>query len=109
MKKLIQKLKDWVEDLFRGLCGRITPDRRVAVIVVLFVVFAVVNIWVTFRAIYSIGRENSRIEQIELPIDDTPATLPGTDAEPPGELQLEIEEFFNKHFNSETDDTTTSR
>ena len=66
MKKLIQKARDGFEDLIRRICGRITPDRRVGVIVVLFVVFAVVNIWVTFRAIYSIGRENTRIEKIEL-------------------------------------------
>lgn len=109
MKKLIQKAKDGFEDLLRRMCGRINPDRRVIVIVALFVVFAMVNIWVTFRAIFNIGREDSRIERIELPVEIDPGPAVDAGNEPPSELQLEIEDFFNTHFNNETDDTTASQ
>lgn len=104
MGKLSEKASDWLNDFMRRMCGRINPDRRVVVIAVLFVLFAAVNLWVTFRGIYSIGRGGDRIEQIELPPD---VSVPETEQEPPDELQLEIEEFLNKHFNYEQNDTTT--
>ncbi len=98
-----------MEYALRKVCGRVNPDRRGYVIAVLFILFAAVNIWVTFRGIRSIGREGERIEQqTEIPQQDIPPVLPESD-EPPGELELEIEEFFNKHFNNQSNDTTTVR
>lgn len=106
MTKLFGKLRDGLEDRLRKVCGRINPDRRVIIIAVLFVIFAVVNIWVTLSAILSIGREERRQDAIEI----TPLDVPGFDleAEEPTELQLEIEDFFNQHFNSEKDDTANT-
>ncbi len=107
MKKPFQKLRDWIEDSLRKVCGRVSPDRRVIVIVVLFILFAVVNLWIMIEGICSIGRENSRIEQkIEIPQQEIPPIIPEGD-EPPDELELEIEEFFNKNFNNQDNDTTT--
>lgn len=103
VKKLLGKIKDSTEDGLRGLCGRINPDRRVVVIVVVFVLFAALNLWVTFRAIYSIGRDDIRRPAIEIP--DTPAPQETGPEEEKSELQQEIEEFFNNNFNSKDDDT----
>lgn len=103
MKKLLGKIKDSTEDGLRGLCGRINPDRRVVVIVVVFVLFAALNLWVTFRAIYSIGRDDTRRPAIEIP--DAPAPHETGPEEEKSELQQEIEEFFNNNFNSKDDDT----
>lgn len=104
MGKLIRKFRDWFEDHLRRICGGINPKRRATVIAVIIVLFAVINIWVTFRAIYSIGRESDRYELIRLPSFDD-IIEDDADGEPT-ELQLEIEDFFNKHFNTDSDDTT---
>lgn len=66
MKKYINRIRDFISDSLRSVCGRISPDKRVAVIAVMFVVFAVVNIYLTFKAIYNIGREDARQEVIDI-------------------------------------------
>lgn len=99
MKKFIQKIKDFGEIRLKGLCERISPEKRVMTIVILFALFALVNFYMIFRAIYDIGREDAgqeilQIVPIEVP-DFTPAdTLPN-------EKVQEMEEFFNQ-FNSDS-------
>lgn len=104
MRKIISKVKDWIEDKVRGVCAPMSPGKRVVTIVVLIVVFAVVNFYITFRAIYNIGREDAHQEVIEI----TPLDVPDFELEnkEPTELQKEMEDFFKEHFNSEQDDTT---
>lgn len=45
------------------MCGRLTPGKRVAAIVVMVVVFAGVNFYMLFRAVYNIDREDARRER----------------------------------------------
>lgn len=97
---------DSVRGILRKLCGRISPDKRIAVIVVSFVVFALVNIWVMSSAIFNIGRESEHFEHITLP-EIAPAKEE-TSAEPDS-LQLELEKFFMENFNLERDDTGTEQ
>lgn len=104
MKKIIETIKDWLNDGLRGICGRMTPDRRILAIVILLAVFAGINFYFTFRAIYNIGREDARYELVDSPIVIPEFDLP---EEKPEELQQEIEDFFYEHFNSEENDTTT--
>ena len=108
MAKLFENLRDRATDSLRMVCGRISPDRRICIIAAMFILLAAANTWITIRGIYSIGR-GDRIEQpIEIPQREAAPLLPESD-EPPGELELEIEEFFNKHFNDQSNDTTTVR
>ncbi len=103
MKKTpFENLRDRMEACLRGLCGRISPERRIVVIAAALALFAVVNCWIMIRGICSIGRESDRIEHISLP--DVP---PPDAAEEPGPLELEIENFLNEHFNTESHDSTT--
>lgn len=104
MKKIIETIKDWLNDGLRGICGRMTPDRRILAIVILLAVFAGINFYFTFRAIYNIGCEDARYELVDSPIVIPEFDLP---EEEPDELQQEIEDFFYEHFNSEENDTTT--
>lgn len=104
MKKVISKIKDRIEDSLRSICAPMGPGTRILVIVILIAVFAAINFYITFRAIYNIGREDKQWEQISLPI-----AIPDTESEneeEPGELQKEMEDFFNEHFKSEENDTT---
>lgn len=61
--KYVQKVQDWVDDNLRRLCGRITPEKRLAVILTMFVVFGFGSIYIFVSAIYNIGKnEGQRIE-----------------------------------------------
>lgn len=106
MGKIFKKIRDRAEDGLRGMCGRMTPDKRVITIAVLMVVFAAVDIWVTFRAIYNIGRDDREVERIEI----TPLEVPDfrLDDEEPTDLQKGIEEYFKQNFKTEENDTTST-
>lgn len=61
--KYVRKVQDWVDDNLRRLCGRITLEKRLAVILTMFVVFGFGSIYIFVSAIYNIGKnEGQRIE-----------------------------------------------
>lgn len=65
MAKVIADMQDWADVKLRRLCGRITPDQRVVVILVMFVVFGGLSVYMTVAAIYNIGKSDSRELGIE--------------------------------------------
>lgn len=73
--KLIVKVQDWTDEKFRHLCGRITPDMRVVIILVMFVVFGGLSVYMTVSSIYNIGKSDGRelgiehIKRLQLPND----------------------------------------
>ncbi len=97
MKRLFIKARDYLDDGLRGMCGRLTPEKRVFAIVVMVVVFAGVNFYMLFRAVYNIGREDARQEEV---IDITPLSVPDIVPDDTDTLstrtQQEMEEFFNQ-------------
>ena len=54
------KFKDCIGGRLRGLCDRLTPRQRAIVVIVMVSLFALVNFYMIFRAIYDIGREDAR-------------------------------------------------
>ena len=57
-----------MEDGLRGLLGRLTPDRRIILIVTMLIFFSGLSIYMTVSSIYNFGRdkgERMQIEQIE--------------------------------------------
>lgn len=73
--KLIVKVQDWIDEKLRHLCGRITPDMRVVIILVMFVVFGGLSVYMTVSSIYNIGKSDGRelgiehIKRLQLPND----------------------------------------
>lgn len=65
VKKGISKLNEWFEDMVRGLVGRMTPDRRVILILTMFFVFGGLSIYMTVSSIYNIGKKSGRQLEIE--------------------------------------------
>lgn len=63
--KIIEKSLDWMEDGLRGLCGRISEDARIVIILVMFFLFSVLSIGMTVYSIYSWGKQNGRQIEIE--------------------------------------------
>ena len=65
MRKFIVKVQDWVDDRLRSMCGRITPEKRLLVILTMFVVFGFMSIYIFASAIYHIGKNEGRQIEIE--------------------------------------------
>ena len=66
--KFITKAQDWADGKLRRLAGRISPDMRVAIILVMLAAFGALSVYMTVAAIYNIGKSDGRelgIEQID--------------------------------------------
>ena len=61
----IGKVQDWADDCLRRMCGRITPGKRLAVILGMFFFFGGLSIYITVSSIYNIGKRDGRRLQIE--------------------------------------------
>ncbi|WP_349834722.1 TraL conjugative transposon family protein, partial [Bacteroides fragilis] len=46
-RNYIEKVQDWADDRLRRMCGRITPGKRLAVILVMFFFFSGLSIYIT--------------------------------------------------------------
>ena len=64
-RNYIEKVQDWADDRLRRMCGRITPGKRLAVILVMFFFFSGLSIYITVSSIYNIGKRDGRRLQIE--------------------------------------------
>lgn len=95
IKETFIRVKDAADDRLRSFCGALTPEKRLAAILILGALFAVVNFYMIFRAIYDIGREVIEITPIEVP------DFTGPDSQE--EMVRGMEEFFNR-FNTEEDE-----
>lgn len=95
IKETFIRVKDAADDRLRSFCGALTPEKRLAAILILGALFAVVNFYMIFRAIYDIGREVIEITPIEVP------NFTGPDSQE--EMVRGMEEFFNQ-FNTEEDE-----
>ena len=61
----IEKVRDWADDRLRGMCGRITPGKRLTVILLMFFFFGGLSIYITVSSIYNIGKRDGQRLQIE--------------------------------------------
>lgn len=66
MKERIKKICWWLEDKLKSLCGEITPDKRITVILIMLLLFTIGNLYFTFSTIYNWGRDKERQEQMEI-------------------------------------------
>ena len=73
--KFIMKTQEWADGKLRRLAGRISPDMRVAIILVMLAAFGALSVYMTVSAIYRIGRNDGRemgiehIRRLQLPND----------------------------------------
>ncbi len=65
VKKAINKLNERFEDVVRGLLGRMTPDRRVILVLTMLFVFGGLSIYMTVSSIYNFGKKNGAQLEIE--------------------------------------------
>ena len=73
--KFIIKAQEWADERLRRLAGRITPDMRVVIVLVMMLAFGGLSVYMTVSAIYRIGRSDGRetgiehIRRLQLPND----------------------------------------
>lgn len=68
IQKIMKHINEWLEDGLRAILGRLTPDRRIILVIAMFFVFGGLSIYMTFSSIYNFGKnkaEKMQIEQIE--------------------------------------------
>ena len=68
IRKIMKQINEWLEYGLRGILGRLTPDRRIILVIAMFFVFGGLSIYMTFSSIYNFGKnkaEKMQIEQIE--------------------------------------------
>lgn len=65
IKKKLIAVRDWFEDGLRSLLGRITPDGRVIIILVMLFVFGAGSVYMTVSSIYDLGKKSGK-EQMEI-------------------------------------------
>ena len=58
IRKFIVKAQDWADGKLRRLAGRISPDMRVAIILVMLAAFGALSVYMTVASIYRIGRND---------------------------------------------------
>lgn len=93
IRQTIINLKDRLDDSLRRLCGSLTPEKRIITVVAMVSVFAIVNFYMIFHAIYSIGREDAQRELIEITPITVPDFIPSDSLS--GEDDRGMDEFIN--------------
>ena len=88
------RIKNFIGSRLRGLCDRLSPRQRTATVLVAAALFALGNFYMIFRAVYDIGREDTRREVIEIEPLDIPNFVPADTLS--DERIREMEEFFNQ-------------
>ena len=88
------KFKECIGGRLRSLCDRLTPRQRAIAVIVMVSLFALVNFYMIFRAIYDIGREDDRQDIIRITPLEVPDFVP---ADTLSDMKVrEMEEFFNQ-------------
>lgn len=65
LRNLYYQLLYRAEQSLRRLCGRLTPGKRLAVIVTMLIFFSAMSLFITIYSIYSIGKKNGEMLQID--------------------------------------------
>ena len=66
-RNYIERAQDWADERLRRMCGRITPGKRLAVILVMFLLFGGLSVYITVSSIYHIGKRDGRMSRADSP------------------------------------------
>lgn len=66
MKEKLKDIAYWLEDRLKGLCGELTPDKRITAILIMLLILTIGNLYFTFSTIYNWGRESERKKQLKI-------------------------------------------
>ena len=58
-------MQDWADERLRRMCGRITPGKRLAVILVMFLLFGGLSVYITVSSIYHIPKRELSPKEVQ--------------------------------------------
>ena len=65
VNQAVTHVQDWADEKLRHLCGRMTPETRLAVILLMLLFFGGLSIYFTVSSIYRIGKEDGETIRID--------------------------------------------
>ena len=65
IRKLINRIGEWLEDRLRSIVRPLSPDARVIVILTMLLLFGGLSIYMTVSSIYNMGKKSGQEMQIE--------------------------------------------
>lgn len=65
IKEKIIQFQDWTDDKLRQFCGRMSPEKRLVILLVMFALFGFGSIYIMGSAIYQIGKNEGQQIEIE--------------------------------------------
>lgn len=63
---MIRRLSDTCDQWLRRICGRLTPGKRLAVILAMLFSFSFLSIYMTVSSIYNMGRRDAEKEFMKI-------------------------------------------
>lgn len=66
MKERLREVRYWIEDKLKDLCGELTPDKRIVIILIMLLILTIGNLYFTFSTIYNWGKDSEKKEQMEI-------------------------------------------
>lgn len=65
IRKCLNAISDWLEDRMRSILGRITPDGRIIIILLMLFLFGGISVYMSVSSIYNMGKKSGEQMQIE--------------------------------------------
>ncbi|MEG0456224.1 MAG: TraL conjugative transposon family protein [Bacteroides sp.] len=65
IKEKIIQFQDWTDDKLRQFCGRMSPEKRLVILLIMFALFGFGSIYIMGNAIYQIGKNEGQQIEIE--------------------------------------------
>lgn len=65
IRKLINRVNEWLEDRLRSIVRPLSPDARVIVILTMLLLFSGLSIYMTVSSIYNMGKKSGQQMEIE--------------------------------------------
>lgn len=93
IRKITERIGDWLEDKLRSVFRPLSPDARVIVIVTMLALFSVLSIYMTVSGIYNFGKDRGRRLEIERIESVRLQYQPRTDTEPERDTINNLNEF----------------
>lgn len=66
MKARLKEAWYWFEDKLKDLCGELTLDKRITVILIMLLILTIGNLYFIFSTIYNWGKESGKEKQPEI-------------------------------------------
>ena len=76
IRHILKEVGYTINDFLRRICGGLSPDARITVILIMLLVFTIGNLYFTISTIYNWGHRDGKYEIPEIQHIDSPIDIP---------------------------------